>query len=212
MDRTFADFFWELWLEIYMDDSNVHTSKGVMDQQCRETHLFLKVSKCNFEKEELNFVSSIISKNFVKMDPLKTKAIAHWPTLQKKKDLQSFLGFANYYQHFIKNFAELALPLNGLTGDVPWEWTADCQKAYEDVKAQFLTNEILAMPNFEDKHKIKCDASYYATGSVLSQFQDRIWKPITFASWTMSPAQRNYQVYNKELLTVIPILSRTLVN
>src|SRR5438477_12855417 len=111
------------------------------------------------------------------MNPLKTKAIHDWPVPTRKKDLQSFLGFTNYYQRFIKGFAEHALPLNHLTGNTPYEWTDECQEV---------------------------DTSYYALGAVLSQEQpDSTWRPIAFALWTMTPAQQNYQIYDKEFLAVI---------
>jgi hypothetical protein len=64
------------------------------------------------------------------------------------------------------------------------------------------------MPNNDGQYRVECDASYYATGSVLSQQQpDYTWRHITFASWTISPAERNYQIYDKEFLTIINSLS-----
>jgi hypothetical protein len=121
MDKTFFDMIRALWLEINMDDTNVHT-KGTIEhhkscvwkflQRCREENLFLKINKCEFLVPEMDFVGAVISKNSVKMNPLKTKAIREWPTPARKKDLQSFLGFANYYRRFIRNFSEIALPLN----------------------------------------------------------------------------------------------------
>jgi hypothetical protein len=131
MDRIFFDMICALWLEIYMDDSNIHT-KGTTEHhrscvhqfltQFWEKKLFLKISKCEFKVPELDFVGAVISKNSIKMNPLKTKAIHNWPVPAQKKDLKSFLGFANYYRRFIKNFSEIALPLNHLVSDVPWEW------------------------------------------------------------------------------------------
>ena len=138
------------------------------------------------------------------MDPTKTTALRDWPMPKKKKDLQSFLGFANFYRRFIYDFAEVALPLNRLTGDVAWEWTTECQAAFDMIKTRIASNEVLAMPTSDGQWRIECDASYYATGAILSQQQpDQTWRPVAFQSWTMSPAQRNYQIYDKELLAVI---------
>jgi hypothetical protein len=121
MDKMFFNMIRVLWLEIYMDDSNVHT-KGTTEyhqscvwkflQRCCEKNLFLKIDKWEFLVPEMDFVGAVILKNSVKMNPLKTKAIHEWPTPACKKDLQSFLGFANYYCRFIRNFSEIALPLN----------------------------------------------------------------------------------------------------
>jgi hypothetical protein len=88
MDRKFFDFIRELWLEIYMDDSNAHHStieKHRQDirrflQRCREEHLFFRIEKCDFEVSELDFLGAVISENSVRMNPLKTKAIREWPT------------------------------------------------------------------------------------------------------------------------------------
>ena len=141
------------------------------------------------------------------MNLLKTKALYDWPTSTKKKDLQSFLGFANCYRWFIKDFAEHALPLNHLTGNVAWEWTAKCQQAYMLIKDIIASDQVLMMPNDEGQYQIECDASYYASGAILSQQQpDTTWRPIVFASWTMTPTQQNYQVYDKEFLGMINVL------
>jgi len=142
------------------------------------------------------------------MDPLKAEAIRKWTPPTKKKDLQSFLGFANFYRRFIRNFALIALPLNRLTGDVPWEWTRDCQIAFDVIKSCIASDEVLAMPNDDGQYRVECDASYYASGAILSQQQpNNSWRPIAFASWTMTPAQRNYQIYDKEFLAIINALT-----
>ena len=212
MDHTFADFLLEAWLRIYMDDKIVHhqdQKKHREDirrllQRCRENKLFFRLSKCEFETSEVHLLGLLVSENSVQMDPTKTAALRDWPVPKKKKDLQSFLGFANFYRRFIYDFAEVALPLNRLTGDVPWEWTSECQVAFDMIKTRIASNEVLAMPTSDGQWRIECDASYYATGAVLSQQQpDQTWRPVAFQSWTMSPAQRNYQIYDKELLAVI---------
>ena len=96
------------------------------------------------------------------MDPTKTAAPCDWPTPKKKKDLQSFLGFTNFYQRFIYDFTETALPLNHLTEDVPWDWTAKCQAALDIIKTRIASNEVLTMLTSDGQWKIDCDASYYA--------------------------------------------------
>jgi hypothetical protein len=82
--------------------------------------LFFHFDKCEFEVPEVEFLGAVISHNSVHMNPRKTAAIRDWPTPKKKKDLQFFLGFANFYRRFVCNFALIALPLNRLTGDIPW--------------------------------------------------------------------------------------------
>jgi hypothetical protein len=99
------------------------------------------------------------------------KAIRDWPIPAHKKDLQSLLRFVNYYRHFIRNFSKIALLLNRLVGDIPWDWTPDCQTAYESLKSLVASDVTLAMPNDEGKYRVECDASCYASGSILSQQQ-----------------------------------------
>jgi hypothetical protein len=94
--------------------------------------------------------------------------------------------------------------LNRLTGDVPWDWTIECQTTFDMIKTRIASNEVLAMPMSDGQWKVECDASYYATGAISSQQQpNQTWRPVAFQSWTMSPAQWNYQIYDKELLAVI---------
>jgi RNase H-like domain found in reverse transcriptase len=143
------------------------------------------------------------------MNLLKTKVLRDWLIPTKKKELQSFLGFANYYRWFIKDFALHALPLNQLTSNVPWEWTDECLFSYNKIREIITSNQVLTMPNDEGQYQIECDASYYTTRAILSQKQaDETWRPIAFASWTMTPAQRSYQVYDKEFLAVMNALNK----
>jgi hypothetical protein len=122
MDHTFADFILEAWLRIYMDDKVMHHQDQEKHRQdirqllqcCRENKLFFRLLKCEFEVQVLSLLGLLISKNSVQMDPTKTAALHNWPTPKKKKDLQSFLGFANFYRRFIYDFAEVAFPLNRL--------------------------------------------------------------------------------------------------
>ena len=72
-----------------------------------------------------------------------------------------------------------------------------------------MSDEVLTMPNDKGQYQVECDASYYTSGTVLSQQQpNESWQPIPFALWMMAPAQRNYQIYDKELLTVINALDK----
>ena len=105
MDTTFHDFIIELWLLIYMDDHNIHDKDPIVHrehirrhlQRCRENKLFLKIEKCKFEQPEVAYLGMVVSENEVRMNPLKVSALAKWPVPRTKKDVQSFIGFANYY-------------------------------------------------------------------------------------------------------------------
>jgi hypothetical protein len=85
--------------------------------------------------------------------------------------LQSFLGFVNFYQRFIAGFAKIAHPLHRLTGDVPWSWTEQEEKALEGLKKAITSAPVLALPNDEGPYRVECDSSDFATGAVLLQLQ-----------------------------------------
>ena len=89
-------------------------------QQCIEHGLLVNVLKSEFHVKETIFLEQVINGQEVKMDPSKLKTMSKWPTSTKKKEVQSFLAFANYYRRFIVNFSAKACPLIDLTKDVPF--------------------------------------------------------------------------------------------
>jgi hypothetical protein len=123
---------------IYLDNILIHSKTLVENiatthkvlEILRENHLFLKPEKCLFHKTEIPYLGLIICEDSIKMDPKKVERILAWRTPNKKKELQSFLGFINFYRRFIKDFARIAQPLHRLTGKVPWEWTQNCETAF----------------------------------------------------------------------------------
>ena len=97
--------------------------------------------------------------------------------------------------------------MNLLTGNTPFEWTSECQEAFDKLKSLITKAPILSIPNAHDKFHPECDASEYALGAVLSQHQDNKWKPISFTSKAFTPTQWNYEIYDQELLAImVPLL------
>jgi len=95
-----------------------------------------------------------------------------WKTPTKVKDVESFLGFANFYRQFIKDFSHIAVPLNRLKGKEEWKWTEEEQNAFEELKQKITTQLVLALPRREGKFRVEVDASGYTIGGVLSQEQE----------------------------------------
>ena len=85
-------------------------------QVLRENKLYAKVQKCEFAREQMTFVGYMVSRAGIGMDPEKIKSILEWPVPTSVKEVQSFLGFANFYRKFIANYSRLATPLTTLTG------------------------------------------------------------------------------------------------
>ena len=167
-----------------------------------------KQSKYDFNMEEIPILGVIVGKGQVKMEQKKIKAIRNWKTPMKIKDMESFLGFANFYRWFIHNFSHTARPLNELKGKKEWKWEKEHQEAFEELKEKITSQPVLSLPRREGKFRVEMDASGHAIEGVLSQEQEGKWKPITFLLRTMQPAERNYEIYNKELLTIVEALAK----
>ena len=139
-------------------------------------------------------------------DQEKLSGVLEWPVPTKVKQVQAFLGFANFYCRFIENFAKMLKPLSNLTKkDSTWTWGVDQQDAFEVLKKAFTTAPVLRIPNDEDPFKLSTNASDFATRAVLLQkdMQMNLWHPVAFFSKSLDVYKRNYEIYNKELLAVI---------
>ncbi|SJK96774.1 uncharacterized protein ARMOST_00020 [Armillaria ostoyae] len=215
MNDIFKDLISEGKVTIYLDDILIFTKdldehrrivRRVL-QKLRENKLFLKAEKCEFEVLETEYLGVIISEGQVRMDPIKLAGIAEWPTPTKKKELQSFLGFTNFYRKFIKNYSKVVRALTQLTGNAEWTWGAAQNQAFQQLKKQMAEDVILAIPNWTGRFRVEADASNGAIGAVLSQEQEGKWRPVAFMSKALTATERNYEIYDKELLAIMLTLS-----
>ncbi|SJL07242.1 uncharacterized protein ARMOST_10585 [Armillaria ostoyae] len=183
MNNIFKDLIATGKVTIYLNDILIF-SKTLEEHQkiihrilelLRKHKLFLKAEKCEFEVLETEYLRIIISKGSICMDPIKVAGITEWPVPTKKKELQLFLGFTNFYRHFIKGYSNIKFGL----GEPPTILTE---------KGQF---------------RVEADASEGTIGAVLSQEQDGKWRPVAFLSKALTVTERNYEIYDKELLTIM---------
>ena len=139
------------------------------------------------------------------MDPTKLSRIAEWPIPMKVKDVRSFLGFTNYYRRFIGDYSNITHPLIDLTKkNQEWRWSTACQKAFDQLKEEFSKQPVLSLPDLNKPFSITTDTSKDASGGILLQADSNgEWHPCSYLSQSFSPAKRNYDIYNRELLTVI---------
>jgi len=217
--RMMNSIFWELLhkevLANYMNDFVIPAgTKEQLEErtiQClkiAEKHnLCFKRSKYDFDMEEIPILGVIVGKGQV-MEQEEIKAVKEWKTPTKVKDVESFLRFANFYQHFIQNFSHTAKPLNELKAKKEWRWDKEYQQAFEELKNKIMSQPVLSLPRREGKFRVEMVALGYAIEGVLSQEQDGKWKPIAFLSRKMQLAERNYEIYNKELLAIVKALSK----
>jgi len=168
--------------------------------------LYTKAEKCFFEQSSIKYLGVIILENKVQIDEEKLSEVLEWPVPTKVKQVQAFLGFANFYRRFIENFAKMSKLLSDLTKkDCTWNWGIEQQNAFEVLKKAFATALVLRIPNDEDLFKLSTDASDFAIGAILSQkdMQTNLWHLVAFFSKSLDVHERNYEIYNKELLAVI---------
>src|SRR5258707_135707 len=168
----------------------------------RKWRLFLKPEKCKFEQKEVEYLRLVISKDHVAMDLTKVHGVTEWLTPMKVKEVQSFLGFVNFYWKFIHNFSDIAHPLYALTRKTQqWVWGSPEQEAFNALKKAVTSAPILTFPSQSGHFCLECDASNFVTGAVLSQAQaDGAHQPIAFMSKGFSDAEHNYQIHDKEIL------------
>ena len=216
MNTIFADLVAAGKVAVYLDDILIYSSS--LDDHRSTTHevlqrllahdLYLRPEKCEFQQEQIEYLGLVISKGKVTMDPVKIRAVIDWPTPRNLRDLRGFLGFANFYRRFIKDFAKLARPLNDLTKkDIPWTWGLPQRLAFQRLKDKFSNEPILAMWEPHRPTRLEVDASGYATGGVLLQkLDDNLWHPVAYRSQSMADAERNYEIYDREMLAIIRAL------
>ncbi|XP_057712509.1 uncharacterized protein LOC130929420 [Corythoichthys intestinalis] len=139
-------------------------------QRLLRNQLYVKAEKCDFHKSSVPFLGYILAEGKVKMDPDKISAVLNWPVPKNLKELQRFLGFANFYRKFIKNYSTIASPLHCLTSTHRrFLWSEPCQKAFDLLKNRFTSAPILSLPDPAHQFILEVDASDVGVGAVLSQ-------------------------------------------
>ena len=138
------------------------------------------------------------------MSPDKITTIADWPEPRKVKDIQSFLGFANFYCQLIFNYSDIMVPLTWLTWkDAPWNFSEECRRSFNALKHAFTTTPILTHFILDTPITVETDASDYAVASILSiTCADGELRPVTFYSRTLTAPELNYDTHDKELLAI----------
>ena len=136
----------------------------------QEADIRLQPDKCKSHVKTIKFLGSIITTDGIQMDKEKVKAIKKWPEPKNIKEVQAFLGFANFYQRFIQGYSQICTPLTKMTKkEQSFHWECEQREAFKKFKKKFISAPILASFNPERKIILKTDASDQALGSCLSQ-------------------------------------------
>lgn len=207
--RPHLDDFCTAYLDdilIYSDDMDQHQEHvqkvmGILSQN----GVHLKPEKCEFYVQETKYLGMVISPDGVSMDQKKVATVQDWETPQNVKDVQCFLGFASFYRRFIYGYSKVVSPLTALTRkNIKFQWTPSADHAFNKLKEAFVSAPILRHFDPDRKIIVETDASDYVSAAVLSQHDDDgILHPVAFFSGKHSPAECNYEIYDKELLAII---------
>jgi hypothetical protein len=212
INETLRDLL-DITVLVYLDDILVfstdptqHTShvREVLQRLIRE-ELYVNAEKCQFRTTETEYLGYTISTSGVAMSRDKVEAVLDWPRPTNVKELQQFLGFANFYRRFIKGYSRLIQPMTRLLKKgAKFDFDPAAIVAFEQVKTAFTSAPVLQHYDPALPTRLEVDASDGAISGILSQTQpDKSLHPIAFMSRKMTPAERNYGIGEKELLAII---------
>jgi hypothetical protein len=200
----------------YVDDVLIFSKDKKEHQQhvrtvlrkLQEAGLQVDIRKCEFKVTKTTFLGFVISDHGVQVDPAKTAIIRNWRAPSTKKEVQSFLGFCNFYRRFIQAYGRISRPLNRLTGkDEPPKLTLNEEQldAFRRLKAALTSAPTLLYFQYDRETRVETDCSDLAAAGVISQKcpQDNEWHPVAFYSKALQGAETHYEIHDKELLAVI---------
>ncbi len=175
-------------------------------QRLRQHQLYLKSEKCEFHKSTIHFLGYIVTPAGVQMDQRKVEAVRNWPQPTTIKEMQRFLGFANFYRRFIAHYSQQAAPLSSLLRQKAKSltWTAEAHRAFTQLKSAFCTAPALSHPDPNIRFVVEVDAATLGVGAILSQWkcEPPVLQLCAYFSNKLSPAEQNYDVGNRELLAI----------
>lgn len=178
----------------------------------KKHRLFAKLSKCAFHTDTVEFLGYIIKPSGIEMDPEKVHTVREWPMPESIHDIQRFLGFANFYRRFIAHFARIAKPLTSLVKPTErfkkFELPEEAKQAFHKLIQAFTTAGVLKHFDYHRPTRLETDASDFAIAGVLKQEHEGWWHPVAFYSRKMAPAEKNYEIHDKELLAVVACLTQ----
>ena len=176
MDLVLAGLKWSSCL-VYLDDiiilgkdfkSHLQNLSLVL-QRIKDAGLRLKTTKCAFFQDRVNYLGHVVSRDGVSVDQLKVNKVKNWPVPKTSKEVQQFLGLANYYRRFVQGFANTSRPLHRLTEKTAkFTWTAECQAAFDELRYRLCDTPVLSFPDYTKSFILDTDASDTGLGAVIS--------------------------------------------
>lgn len=194
---------------IFSEDPTKH-DEAVNDvlQRLEDNGLYANPAKCVFDTDTVEFLGFVVNPEGVSMEPSRVASIRDWETPKSIRDIQVFLGFANFYRRFIFAFAKVTRPITDLlAGKAEFMWPNSAELAFKQLKEAFTSAPVLRHFDASLPIKVEIDASVFAAAAIISQLfgtgADAKWHPIAFYSRKFTPAERNYNTHNQELLAIV---------
>ena len=210
MELALKGLQWQTCI-IYIDDCIVFGQtfddhmirlKEVLDR-FRQANLKLKPKKCELIKTEVTFLGHRVTEHGIKPDPSNVSKVLAWKTPENVTEVKQFLGLCGYYRKYVKNFSSKAQPLYDLTkNDSTLKWNDKCEVAFNTLKGALTNPDFIALPTHDGEFILDCDACNTGIGAVLSQVQDGHERVVAYGSRSLSKAEKNFCVTDKELLAI----------
>ena len=212
MNEVIRDLNWKSAL-VYVDDILIYSKNfeehlghlAALFDRLVEANLKLKPSKCQFACKEVRYLGHVITKEGIAVDPEKTDAIQSYSAPKNVKEVRMFLGLCNYYRKFIHNYSKITTPLNELLHkDRKFQWTDDCQRAFDTLKTKLTSAPILVFPDFNKEFILHTDASGTAIGYVLGQHDnDKRLRVIAYGGRMLRKQEQKWDVKDRECLALV---------
>lgn len=203
---TNQNLFW------YMDDviiherddrANLKMTREILREFIKH-NIKLKPEKCLFLQKNVKFLGYKISGNGLEIDESRIRCIKLYPRPNNVQEVQRFCGFANFYRKWVFDFAKTARPLYDLCKkDAKFEWSTNCENAFNKLKIALSTPPVLAFPRFDLDFILSTDASKVSCSGILANRDNRDERPIQFFSRSSNQAQTRYSAIELELLAII---------
>lgn len=183
------------------DVDHLQNLKSVFSK-LRDVGFTVNKNKCKFFQPKVHFLGYIIDAEGLHKDPKKVDAISNMPNPESKTQIKAFCGLINYYGRFVNNLSAVLKPLYDLSTQTVFIWNDLCQNAVTKVKELIVSDVVLVHYDPKRKLELCTDASTYGIGACLSHLFDFESRPVAFCSRTLSKAEQNYSMIDKEALAI----------